>query len=68
VARVIDSVTWNGKRFGVKTANVHVDALIGGSIWMCPGIIYLLVLGRDLPGFEDGSRFPLDPGARSRCA
>ncbi|WP_223693302.1 APC family permease [Leifsonia poae] len=31
---------------GVLWANLHVDALIGGSIWMGIGLIYLLVLTR----------------------
>lgn len=42
---------------GVLWANLHVDALIGGSIWMAIGIVYLLVLTRgfrrSVPGFDE---------------
>ncbi|MFJ8894838.1 APC family permease [Leifsonia sp. NPDC102414] len=43
---------------GVLWANLHVDALIGGSIWMGLGVVYLLVLTRgfrrSVPGFDEG--------------
>jgi putrescine importer len=43
---------------GILWANLHADALIGGSIWAVLGFIYLLIITRGfrrrVPGFDEG--------------